>query len=72
VNHWVDALAKGIIDMKFCSEVEDDLWTLRLIGVYAKNCEEWITVDLACIVSDLTTVTLYDTLGAESTEIIIN
>jgi long-subunit acyl-CoA synthetase (AMP-forming) len=29
-------------------------------------------VDLACILSGLTTVTLYDTLGADSTAFIIN
>ena len=29
-------------------------------------------IDLACILSGLTSVTLYDTLGAESTEYIIN
>ena len=43
-----------------------------MIGIYARNSEEWVTVDLACINSDITSVTLYDTLGVESTEYIIN
>ena len=45
---------------------------LRLVGIFAKNCDEWITFDLACICFDLVSVTLYDTLGTEATEFIIN
>jgi len=45
---------------------------MSLVGIYAKNCEEWLMVDLACLMSDVTSVTLYDTLGAESTEYIVN
>ncbi len=43
-----------------------------MIGIYGKNSEEWIITDLACLCSDITSVTLYDTLGAEATEYIIN
>ncbi len=43
-----------------------------MIGIYAKNSAEWITVDLACLNSDITSVTLYDTLGVEATDYILN
>jgi len=54
------------------SIVEDDGKTLKIVGISAKNQANWMVVDIACILSGLTSVTLYDTLGAESTEYIIN
>jgi long-chain acyl-CoA synthetase len=42
------------------------------MGIYAKNREEWIVSDLACILNDVTSVPFYDTLGDESLEFIIN
>jgi len=44
---------------------------MKLIGIYAKNCEGWAVTDLACCISNIASVTLYDTLGAESSEYII-
>jgi long-subunit acyl-CoA synthetase (AMP-forming) len=46
--------------------------TLKLVGVFGKNSEEWITFDLACVCYDFVSVTLYDTLGIEATDFIIN
>ena len=45
---------------------------MRVIGLYGKNSREWLLADIACVMSDITSVTLYDTLGAESTEYIID
>lgn len=39
---------------------------LKLIGIFAKNCVEWVLSDLACQLDSITTVTLYATLGIES------
>lgn len=45
---------------------------MNVIGIAARNSLEWFTVDVACIISGLTSVTLYDTLGPEATEYILN
>lgn len=45
--------------------------TYNFIGLYAKNCKEWIITDIASMVSAVTPVTLYDTLGAESSAYIL-
>ncbi len=45
---------------------------MKIVGIFAKNSANWMLVDLACILSGLTSVTLYDTLGADSTGFIIN
>jgi long-chain acyl-CoA synthetase len=42
------------------------------VGIYAKNSAKWMITDLACAYSDVTCVTLYDTLGAESIAYIVN
>ena len=38
----------------------------KLIGIFAKNCTEWVVTDLACQMDSITTVTLYATLGQEA------
>lgn len=34
--------------------------------------EEWVISDLACIMGGITTVCFYDTLGAETTEFVVD
>ena len=34
-----------------------------LIGIFAKNCTEWVVADLGCQMDTITTATLYATLG---------
>jgi long-chain acyl-CoA synthetase len=45
---------------------------LRLVGVYAKNREEWVELDLACTLYGFTLVPIYDTLGHNSVEYVFN
>lgn len=42
------------------------------MSLYSKNREEWVVTDMACILSGLTSVTLYDTLGKDSIEYILD
>lgn len=42
------------------------------VGIFAKNRPEWSITDLACASQRIVSVALYDTLGADSTEYIIN
>jgi long-chain acyl-CoA synthetase len=41
-------------------------YELKLIAVYAKNREEWILLDEACSLYNMTVVPIYDTLGPEA------
>jgi len=38
----------------------------NLIGIFAKNCTEWVVSDLGCQLDKITTATLYATLGQEA------
>lgn len=44
----------------------------RFIALYAKNREEWVISDLGAMLTGITVVTLYDTLGKESIDYILN
>ena len=37
-----------------------------LIGIFAKNCIEWVITDFGCQLDSITSVTLYSTLGQEA------
>ena len=38
----------------------------NLIGIFAKNCTEWVISDLGCQMDTITTATLYATMGQEA------
>ncbi|KAI0700036.1 long-chain-fatty-acid-CoA ligase [Cerioporus squamosus] len=42
------------------------------VGLWSKNCPNWLLVDLACQAYNKVTVALYDTLGADSVEYVID
>lgn len=54
----------------FISEYKD--YKLRLIGIISKNREEYLICELACILFGITSVSLYENQGIESTEFILN
>lgn len=44
----------------------EELYNMKLIGMYSKNRYEWFITDWACILFGLTSIPLYDTLGIEN------
>jgi long-chain acyl-CoA synthetase len=55
-----------------CPEVVSEEGALRFIGIFSKNREEWAITDFACMISGITSVPLYDTLGQEAIEYILD
>jgi len=45
---------------------------LPVVGIYSPNCPEWQLVDLATHAYELVSVSLYDTLGKDTVEFIVN
>lgn len=45
---------------------------LAFVGIFMKNCEEWIVTDLACSSANITSIPLYETLGQDQAQYIIN
>lgn len=46
--------------------------TLKIVGLCSINREEWLVTDLACNLIGITSVPLYETLGDEMLEMILN
>ena len=41
-------------------------YKFNLIGIFAKNCTEWVVADMGCQMDSVTTATLYATLGQDA------
>lgn len=55
---------KLYVEKNFEDENDQDNW--KIVGIFARNCVEWVLTDLACHKSNTTSATFYHTLGSES------
>ena len=67
-----EKLGKFLVHNNLCPVISSESGKFGMIGLYAKNREEWIVTDFAAILAGYAVVTLYDTLGKEFIEYIIN
>ena len=65
------SIAKYLHKNALCPSSSFEEGEFKFIGLYAKNRAEWVQTDLACALSGITVVTLYDTLGKSSIEFIV-
>jgi len=57
---------------ELCPKQETTDGVFRFISLYSKNREEWAVADFGSMLTGITVVTLYDTLGKESIDYILN
>jgi long-chain acyl-CoA synthetase len=55
-----------------CPKIKTTDGNFRFIALYSKNRAEWAITDQAAMLAGITVVTLYDTLGKDSIEYILN
>lgn len=67
-----EAMANYMMSEDLVPKRETESGDIRFIALYAKNREEWCVTDFSCILSGVTVVTLYDTLGKDSLEYILD
>jgi len=65
----VDAFAAGLERLGLTSKNDDGM---NLLGLYLKNCMEWVIAEHAIFCLSGTTVPLYDTLGPTTVEFVMN
>ncbi|KAL0082242.1 hypothetical protein F4703DRAFT_1758011 [Phycomyces blakesleeanus] len=71
VSHRVDNFGSGL--MNLLNHTLNDARTKQIpIGIWAVNRPEWMISDLACAAYGLHVVALYDTLGPETVEFVVN
>ena len=67
-----EAVARYLLVNGLVPKQEFEDGQFRTVALYSKNREEWVITDLACVLAAFTAVTLYDTLGKESLEYILD
>jgi len=65
------ALGSSIRGEELAPLIEDDM-PIRCVGVHSKNREEYVTLVEACVLYSVTLVPLYDTLGPNVVEYILD
>lgn len=71
VRESAHAVASYLMKHNLAPKVTNEEGTFRFIAIYAKNREEWVMTDFGALMAAITTVTLYDTLGHESIDYIL-
>lgn len=73
IDDLVRRLGASIVDKNLASSVSDPEQNadLDIIGIVSINREEWLLTDLACNMIGSTSVPLYDTLGDEMVQMIM-
>ena len=59
-------LANFLMHHNLCPKKTFPDGDFRFVALYAKNREEWIVSDFGSMMTGITSVTLYDTLGKDS------
>jgi hypothetical protein len=57
---------------QYSGDKDGNMKGVKLVGLYMKNCKEWIVAENACYSRSAATVPMYDTLGADVLQFIIN
>lgn len=66
------SVGKYFVKHELSPKITNEEGTFRFVALYSKNRDEWVATDLGCMRAGITVVTLYDTLGQESIEYILD
>lgn len=68
VNQMASNLSENLEYLKLFDQktFDDETGTWKITGIFSRNCAEWVITDLACQMTDVTSVTFYATLGPDS------
>jgi len=53
-------------------QYDEEEGNFKMLGLFARNCPEWVCMDIACQLDSITSATFYSTLGDESFEYVFN
>lgn len=65
-------LGSGLEHLHLVPKVHHNDLHLKFVGVFSKNREEWVLLDIANILYGNTMIPLYDTLGPETIPFVLN
>ena len=64
-------LARGVMALNLCPQIEGEGQLWRFLGIWAKNRWEWTTTLLACMHYKITAVGFYDAMSSEQVDFIL-
>lgn len=67
-------LSTTFVNRELCPPIyfDEEKSDFRFMGIFARNCVEWVLTDLACQMNDICSVTFYATLGEKAFDHISN
>ena len=72
LNERVKKIARGMMKLDLCPEVDGEGAKWRFCGIWAKNRWEWTATQLACMYYRITTVGLCDAMGEKQVQYILD
>lgn len=71
VKEIAQQIGSAIVNLHLAPPVKEGDMENRFIGIYAKNSEQWIELDIACTMYNMVSVPIYATLGPEIVKFIL-
>jgi long-chain acyl-CoA synthetase len=68
----VEKLARVMMKLDFCPEMQAENKAWRFCGIWARNRQEWLTTELAMMHFNITNVGFYEAMGINAADYIIN
>jgi len=68
----MDKFARGAEHLGLNPVIRAEDQDYKFMGIFGKNREEWIVVDLACMRNSVTIVPFFDSLGSDALAFVIN
>lgn len=67
IKNYAEILSAFLVKNNLCPKMnfEED-GDFSFLGIFSKNCFEWIITDIACQLNDITSATFYATLGDQA------
>lgn len=58
--------------MGLCPDTPAENIDYKFMGIFGKNREEWVVINLACMRNSVTIVPFFDSLGQDALKFVIN
>ena len=62
----------GMMALNLAPDTKAENKTWKFIGIQSKNCKEWLITHFANMTQNITSVSLYDTLGLDAIQFILD
>jgi len=72
VQEIATQLGSGFVNLGLTTTTSDQDFNIDFLIIWAKNREEWLMSDIACVLYGLSLVPVYDTLGPETVKFIFS